>query len=438
MTRPPSLLRSLGLTDATLLVIGCIVGVGIFRTASSIGAHLTAPSAILAVWVIGGLVSICGALCYAELAAMFPASGGDYIYLRETFGRVWAFLFGWTTLFIERTGTIAILGVLFAEYLSRIVAYDAATQRWVAASAIILLTGVNVVGVRWGKYVQNLFTVIKILALVVLSVAGIRAVLLGITVQPNWSLPALDGSLWQAMGMAMVFVLWTYGGWTEAAYVAEEVKDPTRNVPRAIILGLAGVTGLYLLVNWAYLLFIPVASLPQTPLVASAVMEGAAGAGGGVFIAWMVACSAFGALNGYILTGARILYALGKEHALFARLAEVHPRFHTPAAALWANAGIAVLLVFTKTFEQIMTYSTVVIQVFFMLAVAAVMILRRSRPRLKRPYRVWGYPVTPIVFLVTMVGFIAAVCWGEPMEALFGFGLLALGVPLYALSQRSR
>ena len=171
MTRPPSLLRSLGLTDATLLVIGCIVGVGIFRTASSIGAHLTAPSAILAVWVIGGLVSICGALCYAELAAMFPASGGDYIYLRETFGRFWAFLFGWTKLFIERTGTIAILGVVFAEYLSRIVAYDAATQRWVAASAIILLTGVNVVGVRWGKYVQNVFTVIKILALVVLRVA---------------------------------------------------------------------------------------------------------------------------------------------------------------------------------------------------------------------------------------------------------------------------
>jgi amino acid transporter len=436
MSRQPTLVRSLGLTDATLLVIGCIVGVGIFRTASGIATHLSSPFLILAIWVVGGLLSMCGALCYAELASMFPASGGDYVYIGKVYGRLWAFLFGWTKLFIERTGTIAILGFVFAEYLSRVVPYGAQTLRWVAAGAILLLTAVNVAGIRWGKYVQNVFTVLKVVALMAIILAGISAAAQQHTVHPSWTLPPMDGSLVSSMGMALIFVLWTYGGWTEAAYIAEEIKQPTRTVPRAIIQGLLLVTGLYLLVNWSYLLFIPTEALPNTPLVASAVMEDVLGSIGAVFIAWMVACSAFGALNGYILTGGRILYAMGKDHVLFNRLGRIHPRCHTPALALWTNAGIAVGLVFTKTLDQIMTYSTVVIEVFFVMAVAGVMILRRTHRRLARPYRAWGYPVTPILFILTMGGFIAVVCFREPEETLFGFGLLALGLPLYWFSER--
>jgi len=429
--------RSLGLGDATMLVIGCIVGVGIFRTASSIAAHLNSPALILALWVCGGLLSLCGALCYAELASMFPASGGDYVYISEVYGRFWGFLFGWTKLFIERTGTIAILGFVFAEYAGRVVAFDAAWLRWVAAGAILLLTAVNVFGIRWGKYVQNIFTALKIVALFSIIIAGMGAVASQNTVNPNWTLPPIDGSVLQAMGVALVFVLWTYGGWTEAAYVAEEVKDAAHNVPRAIIQGVVLTTILYLLVNWSYLLFVPVETLPQTPLVASRVMQDALGNVGGLFIAWMVACSAFGALNGYILTGGRILYAMGKDHALFNRLSSVDPTFHTPALALWANAGIAIGLVFTKTFDQIMTYSTVVISVFFTLAVFGVMILRRTKPKHPRPYRAWGYPLTPVLFCLTMVGFILDVCVKEPGEAAFGFVLLALGLPLFWWSQRS-
>ncbi len=431
MIRQPSLLRSLSLYDATMLVIGCIVGVGIFRTASPIAEHLQSPMLILALWVVGGFVSLCGALCYAELAAMFPASGGDYVYIREVYGGFWGFLFGWTKLFIERTGTIAILGFVFAEYGNRIFPYGEHAFRWVAAGAIAVLTGVNVLGVQWGKYVQNVFTALKILALASIVAAGVLVFANRSTVAPDWAFPAFSFSTLQSLGVAFVFVLFTYGGWTEAAYVAEEVKDPTHNVPKAIVGGVVLTGLLYLLVNWSYLLFIPIEALPKTPLVASSVMQDMLGDAGGAFIAWMVACSAFGALNGYILTGGRILYAMGKDYALFARLGRVHPGFHTPASALWLNAVIAIGLVFTKTFDQIMTYSTVVISVFFTMAVFAVMILRRTRPKQPRPYRAWGYPLSPLLFCLTMIGFILDVCCKKPDEAAFGFLLLLLGIPLY-------
>ena len=427
----PSFVRSLGLGDATMLVVGCIVGVGIFRTAGSIAGRLPSPPLILALWVFGGLLSLCGALCYAELAAMFPASGGDYIYITEVYGRRWGFLFGWTKLFIERTGTIAILGFVFAEYGSRVLPYGPGALRWVAAGAIVLLTAVNVAGIAWGKLLQNIFTVLKLAALVALIAAGYSLIAERHTAGPGWTLPAIDPGVVQSMGIALVSVLWTYGGWTEAAYVAEEVRDPTRNVPRAIIGGVLLTTILYALVNWSYLVFIPIGRLPETPLVASAVMQQARGPAGGAFIAWMVACSAFGALNGYILTGGRILYALGKDHALFHSLGAVHPRLRTPARALWINALIAVGLVFTKTFDQIMIYSTVVISVFFAMAAAGVIILRRQRPRAERPYRAWGYPWTPILFCLTMAGFIVDVCLKEPRESAFGFALLLFGLLLY-------
>jgi len=432
----PALARSLGLGDATMLVVGCIVGVGIFRTASSIAAHIQSPAVFLALWLVGGVVSLCGALCYAELAAMFPASGGDYVYLREVYGRFWGFLFGWTKLFIERTGTIAILGFVFAEYTGRVLPYGPGTLRWVAAGAILCLTAVNVVGVRFGKYVQNVFTVLKIGALLSLIAVGAEAFAAGQAVRLDWTLPRMDAPMLQSLGVAFVFVLWTYGGWTEAGYVAEEVKQPTRNIPKAIVGGVLVVTLLYLFVNWSYLLLIPIDRLPQAPLVAAGVMQPRFGAAGATFIAGMIACSAFGALNGYILTGGRILYALGKDHALFGRLGTVHPAFHTPALALCANAAIAVGLVFTKTFEQIMTYSTVVISVFFVLSVFGVVILRRTKPRHPRPYRAWGYPLSPIIFCLTMSAFLLDVCVKQPADAAFGFVLLALGLPLYLMSRR--
>lgn len=437
MSRQPSLIRSLKLPDTTLLIIGCIVGVGIFRSASSIAAEVPSPTLILLLWILGGVISLCGGLCYAELAAMFPVSGGDYVYIREIYGKVWGFLFGWTKLFVERTGTIAILGVVFAEYLSLALPWIAPITRPIAVIAILFLTAINIRGIQWGKFVQNTFTLIKIGALAAIAVAGLSAAFQGnVPTTTSWSLPPVDFSLIQSMGVAFVFVIWTYGGWTEAGYVAEEIQKPTRNIPLSIMIGVALTTTLYLFVNWSYLRFVPMERLPHTPMVASTVMEGVIGPAGAIFIAIMVACSAFGALNGYILTGARILYALGKDYALFSRLGGVHQRYHTPALALWVNAFLAAALVFTKTFEQIVTYSTVIISVFFVMAVAGIFILRRREPQRSRPYRVWGYPVTPAIFLLTMIGFILNMCFREPAEAAFGFGLFALGLPLYWLSNR--
>ena len=418
-----------------MLVVGCIIGVGIFRTASSIAGQLPSPTLILALWAVGGLISLCGALCYAELAALFPSTGGDYVYISKVYGRFWGFLFGWAKLFVERTGTIAILGYVFAEYARTVVAFSPEALRWVAAAAVLLLTAVNVVGVRWGTGVQNLFTGLKVLALGSLIMVGLRASAAG-AAEP-WSAPLPQGQALGSLGVAFVYVLWTYGGWTEAAYVAGEVKQPGRNVPRAILGGLAFTTVLYLLVNWSYLAIVPVDELARTPLVAARVAQAAWGPAGSAFIAWMIACSAFGALNGYILTGGRILYAMGRDHPMFVRLGTVHPDFRTPTRALWANAAMAAGLIFTRTFDQIMTYSTVVISVFFIMAVFSVVLLRRRRGRAPRRALAWGYPVTPLLFCLTLAGFILDVCRKQPEEAAFGFVLLGIGVPLYAWSRRA-
>jgi amino acid transporter len=238
------------------------------------------------------------------------------------------------------------------------------------------------------------------------------------------------------MGVALVFVLWTYGGWTEAAYVAEETRHPERTVPLAIVSGLLATMLLYVVVNAVYLWYVPVEEMPQTRLVASVMMSRAVGPIGATVIGAMIACSAFGALNGYVLTGARILYALGQDHALFGALGRLDPRSRVPALALWINAAVAIALIFTKTFEQIMTYSTVVISVFFTMAVLGVIALRRREPDRARPYRAWGYPWTPLIYSLVMIGFIVDVCLKQPAESAFGFALLAVGLPLYAWSRR--
>ena len=435
MTPPARLLRALGLGDAMLLVIGCIVGVGIFRTPGTIAAHVSSPALILMLWLIGGLLSLCGGLCYAELAAMFPKTGGDYVYITRIYGTFWGFVFGWTKLFVERTGTIAILGVVFAEYLGGVLGYGATTLRWMATGAILLLTAVNVRGVRWGAATQNILTVLKIGALGAIIVVGLSAHRGQAGAWTAPMLPLSQPSTWQALGVSLVFVLWTYGGWTEAAYVAEELRNPQRDIPRAMIGGLLLTTTLYLAVNAIYLWYVPLQTMATTKLVASTMMQQAVGRLGAVGISAMIACSAFGALNGYILTGARILYALGRDHALFAKLGGLHPRFQTPSLALWLNAAVAALLIWTKTFDQIAIYSTVVISVFFLLTVVGVIILRRTQPKTPRPYRTWGYPVTPLLYTLVILAFIADVCVKQPTEALFGFGLMALAIPLYALSR---
>ena len=425
--------RVLGLGDATALVAGCIIGAGIFRVAAPVASHLPSPGLILAVWVLGGLLSFCGALCYAELGAAYPKAGGDYVYLTRAYGRLTGFLFGWTKVFIERTGTIAILGFVCAEYAGGLAGFGTLGIKGVATGVIVGLTVANVAGIRYGSLVQNVMTCLKIFALVAIIVAGWWGAGDAAPLDRWWP-STWDASTFSSIGVALVFVLWTYGGWTESAYIAEEVRDPQRTLPWSIVWGLAATTALYLAVNVVYLIAIPVSELPQYRLVAAEVMRRAIGPWGATITSGMVVASTFGALNGYILTSGRILMAVGQDHPLFARLGAVHPRWATPARALLFNAACAVALVWTGTLDSIMTYSTVVISVFFGMAAVAVLILRRKDPAIPRPYRTWGYPVVPLIFAVAMGAFVLDVCMRQPWESLTGFALLVVGFPLYRWS----
>ena len=413
--------------DATALVVGCIVGAGIFRVAAPIARHLSSPGLVLAVWGLGGFLSFCGALCYAELGAAYPHAGGDYAYLTRAYGRLTGFLFGWTKVFIERTGTIAILAFVFAEYLGGLVGYGPVGVRVAATAAVLGLTLANAAGVQHGSRVQNVMTIIKVAALLAIIAVGWRV---------RQPLPAVWPSVWEpstfaSVGVALVFVLWTYGGWTESAYIAEEVRDPARTIPWSILLGLAATTALYLIINAVYLLAIPLAEMPRYPLVAAEVMRRAVGPWGGRVTAAMVMASAFGALNGYLLTSARILMAMGQDHPVFARWGRVHPRYETPAAALVLNALVAIILIWTGTLDAIVTYTTVVISVFYALAALAVLILRRRDPATPRPYRTWGYPATPLLFAGLMLWLVVDVTLRRPGEVLAGFTLLAAGLLFY-------
>ncbi len=433
----PTLRRSMRLPDATALVIGCIIGAGIFRMAAPVATHVSYPGLVMLVWIAGGLLSFCGALCYAELGAAMPKTGGDYVYLNSAFGRLTGFLFGWTKLFIERTGTIAVLGFVFAEYLGYFTGSGPVGTKAAASGAIILLTLANTLGVQNGARVQNVFTTLKVLSLAGIIVVG--WVMAGAAHAPSlqtWWPASLELSSFSSCGLALTFVLWTYGGWTESAYVAEEIQNPQKNIPRSILYGLLLTTVLYLVVNWVYMIYVPLSEMPQHKLVAAEMMRRAVGPWGGGIISAMVVCSTFGALNGYILTSARLLFAIGQDHLSWTLLGKIHPRFATPARALSFNSAAALVLVWTGTLDQIVTYSTVVISIFYAMAGFAVIILRKRYPDLERPYKVWGYPWIPLIFAATMLLYVWDVWTKQPKEAWFGIGLLAAGLPLYLFSQR--
>jgi amino acid transporter len=436
-THPKSgvLRRSLGLLDATALVVGCTIGVGIFRAAASVARHIQSPGLVLLCWIVGGLICFCGALCYAELGAAYPKAGGDYVYLTRAYGRVAGFLFGWTKIFIERIGTIAVMGFVFAEYLSFVFGFSERETKVMATAAIVFLSAANAIGVHVGTRIQNVLTALKLCALAAIIGVGLLAGKGQTALLQPFVPETLHAGLIPSFGVALVFVLWTSGGWADSTYLAEEIKKPEKNLPLSMFWGLGLITFLYMSVNIVYMLYIPMAEMPQRPLVAAEVMQAAIGPVGGKITSLMVACSAFGGLNGMILTTSRVLLAVGRDHPLFTRVAEIHPQFATPVWALTFNTVIASLLIWLGTFDQIVTYSTVVISVFFAMSAYAVIILRRKDPDVRRPYRVWGYPVTPLVFVAATGLFIMNVAVMEPREAVFGFGLLALGFPFYVWSQ---
>jgi amino acid transporter len=421
------------------VLIGSTIGSGIFRTPAGIAERVPEPLAMLGVWVLGGGLVLCGALTYAELAALFPRTGGVLVFLREGFGKLPAFLFGWTELIIVRASAIGAISTVFAEYLLRSLGFDpalpahAAAVHYLAAAAIALTAFFSYVGVRWSALVLNLTTTTKYAALALLVVLAFVAGHgdFGHYVQAGGKLEV------GLFGLALVSVLWAYDGWADISFVSGEVKDPERTLPRALILGTLGVVFIYLAANAAYLYLMPIAQMAASPLVAAEAAQAIIGRLGVGIVAVVVMISTFGTLAGSMLTGPRIFYAMAEEGLFFKAVGRAHPRYHTPATAIVMTAVLGIGFVLLRTFEQLADAFVLGIWPFYALAAAAVFVLRRTKPDLRRPVRTWGYPVVPLLFILAAV-LILGNALVTDRSALVPFGVIAAGVPAYWIWNKSR
>jgi basic amino acid/polyamine antiporter, APA family len=421
--------RRLGLVSAIAVLVGTTIGSGIFRVPSSVAGHVGTVGAIALLWVVGAIVVLFGALTLAELAVMFPRSGGIYVFLREAYGPLPAFLFGWTELLVIRPSALGAIAMLFAEYFGALVSLAPGMVRVVAAGAILLLAAINIRSVTWGAAVQNASTAAKTLALAGLA---LLAFALGDGASGAFAGPIELAPLsWGGFGLALVSVMWAYDGWADLTFIGSEVRDPARTFPRALLGGVAIVVAIYLAVNAAYLYVLTVPEMADRPLVAADVAGRVLGRGGASLVAAMVMVSAFGALNGATMTGPRVLFALAEDGLFFRPIAAVHSTWRTPWGAILLAAGLGVGYVSVRTFEQLADSFVLGIWPFYALAVGAVFLLRRDRPDLERPYRTAGYPFVPLVFLIASLAMLLNALLEEPRSTLFGFGIILLGVPVY-------
>ena len=447
------LVRSLNLTDATSLVIGTIIGTGIFLKTTVMTQQVGSPGKVLLVWVAAGLLSLAGALSYAELGAMMPRAGGEYIYLREAYGDAPAFLYGWMRFTVGSTGSIAGLAAGFAifftalfgigqpwiSYSFQIFGHDSSWQfGWpqiVAVSTILVFSLINCAGVILGGRLQTILTFGKVIGIFII-VAGVFAFTKGVSWE-NLSHEFRTQGLtaFQAFGAAMLAALWAYDGWNNMPMAAGEIKNPTRNVPRALIVGMLVVLAIYLLTNLAYFYALPVqeiATADQTTPVATKAVATFLGGIGSIFVAIAIMLSIIGSLNGSILTGARVPYAMAEDGLFPNSIASLNQKSHVPVRSIALQAIWASALALLGTFDQLTNYAVFAMWIFYILTTSAVFVLRRKMPIVERPYRTLGYPVTPIIFILVGVWLLANTLQTSPVEAGIGLLLIGLGIPVYA------
>lgn len=440
--------RRLGLWSAVAVLVGSTIGSGIFRSPAEIAQHADQVGSFALVWVFGGVVALCGALAMAELAAMYPRTGGTYVYLREAYGRWLAFLFGWSELVILRPAAYGAIAIVSAEHLWLAVGRDGATTLftiglWPVSLAqvtagvfIVLLGAVNYRGVELGALVQNVSTVLKVGAL--LLIIGLGLVLIPGEVPsappPEGPLPATGTA--SALGLALVSVLWAYDGWADVGFVSGEVRDPETNLPRAFIIGTATIVVLYLAINLVYLRVVPLEQMPGRPLIAADVTRALIGDAGARIVAAAVALSTFGTLNGSLMTGPRVFYAMAEDKLFFRALARVHPEHGTPSGAIVLSVILGVLFASVRTFGQLADQFVIGIWPFYALAVFAVFILRRTEPDRPRPYRTWGHPVVTAVFVLSSLFLLGNYAVRAPLVFAADLGIIALGLPVYWWWQR--
>ena len=422
------------------VLVGSTIGSGIFRSPAGITDRLPGPLPLMSVWVAGGLFALCGALTLAELSGEFPATGGMYVFIREGFGRLAAFLFGWSELVLIRAASLGAISTTFSEYFLRVLGFDPSIApysdwvHYVAAVAIVLTASVNYVGVRTSSVVLNVTTLAKYGGLLFII---LLALTIGLPRTGGHFSPAAPAGSFHiaAFGLALVSVLWAFDGWADLSFVSGEVRDPRRVLPRAIIIGTVAVIVIYLLANVAYLAVMPVEEIRRSKLVAADVAQRLIGAPGVVFVATTVMLSAFGTLNATLLTAPRVFFAMADDGLFFRRVASVHPRFGTPYVSILLATALGVLFVLLRTFEQLADIFVTAIVPFYALAVGSVFVLRR-RAGYNPPFRTPGYPVVPALFILATLFLLGNAIldptsrWGT----LAVLGVIVLGIPVYYLT----
>ena len=454
MAEPAKLVRSLSLLDSVLLLAGGIIGSGIFLTAQDVAISTRIPWLFIAVWLLGMLITLLACFAFAEMGAMFPEAGGQYVYMREAYGEFVAFLYGWMIFTVSVGGTIAALGVGFAVYLGSIFPALAADRPvamiWhfhltcghvVAISAIAVQTAINIFGVRKGAVLQNVATWLKFAA-----IAGF--VVLGVAIgRGSWnhlssalSIPAgaQSPSMLGGIGVALIAVFWAYDGWVYITWVSGEVKDPQRNIPRSRVLGLLLVGGIYLLINAVYLYGLPMSEIARATAVAQSAAMVMFSSHAANWLALVIALSCFGAMASCILSGARVYYAMAEDGVFFKRLARVNPRWHTPVASLVLQGIWSAALALSGRYEQLFTYVMFMMVLSYVLTVVALFVLRRKLPNAERPYRCTGYPWLPALYVVLGGAWALNVLWERPQEALAGIIIVLVGVPFYFYWRRAK
>ena len=452
------LVRGLGLFGATTLIVGSVIGSGVFVAPSIMAGFVQTPGLLLGLWVLGGILTLFGALAYGEMAAALPRAGGQYVFLKEAFGPAVGFLYGWTLLIAINTGFIAAVAVAFAKYLGVFVPavgegtvlfavgrFSFSTAQAVALVVIAALTWINITGLETGALVQNVFTIAKVAAVAVLVVIAIATSrgdashfrpLVGVALGPE----GLKVGLFAALGVAMSKALFAYDAWNSVTFAAEEIREPERNLPRALMLGTLGIMAVYCSAVAVYLYMVPIQEMYaiKDNRIASEAAQRMMGAPGAAFIAVAIMISTFGCVNGLILAGARVLFAMGRDRLFFRSMAAVHPTYRTPVPALLLQGAVAVGLTLTGTYSDLLTLSAFSSLLFNTATVIALFVLRRKQPDLPRPYRAWGYPVLPALYILVSVFFLWNILQGDPRNSGMGLGLSALGLIGYAFWRRSR
>ena len=446
MSKDTKLVKGLGLMDATMLVIGSMIGSGIFIVAADIARQVRSPGLLIMTWVVTALLTIIAALSYGELAAAMPHAGGQYVYLREAFGPLYGFLFGWTMFLVIQTGTIAAVAVAFAKFAGVFFPSIAAdrfllpffsTQQAVAVAVILLLTWVNTRGVKTGAAVQNTFTFAKTAALLGLIGFGFLAGRNSQAVTRNfdhfWQNADWTFSTVQVVGVAMVGALFSSDAWNNVTFTAGEMRNPKRNLPLSLVLGVGIVSVLYLACNFVYLNALPLEAIQTAPQdrVATAVAEKMFGPTGAQLIAAAIMVSTFGCVNGLILAGARVYYAMALDGLFFKSIATLSPKTSAPVTSLVWQCAWACLLTLTGRYNDLLDYVIFAVLLFYILTISGIFVLRRTRPQMERPYRAFGYPVLPLLYILIAGLIEILLLLYKPNYTWPGLIIVLLGIPVY-------